>query len=340
MVDRSKLINSFLKGSPWALSQRQTIAGDASNRRYERLTLQDGTTAILMDAPTNQGEDTRPFIEITNFLRNAKLSAPKILAQDPINGFLLLEDLGDDLFARIVSTNPIMERLLYEAATDVLLHLHEYNPPQLSKCDAKMMTNMVSVAFTWYQFGVVGYTDRAAQTTFQSAFYSALKPLNKRTNVIIQRDYHSENLIWIPNRSGISRVGLLDYQDALIGHRAYDLVSILQDARRDISLDVTQDMVTRYISSSGIQYSEFMVDYALLGLQRNLRILGIFTRLSLAYGKPQYVDFIPRVWSHIQKNLTHPVLKDIAPMIHKTLPEPTSIILQELKEKCATIPLQ
>lgn len=339
MTDRSALISGFLRGSAWADGQRRTIAGDASNRRYERITLQDGATAILMDAPPDRGENTRPFVQITEYLRTAGLSAPRIYAQDTTNGFLLLEDLGDDLFAQMLKTNPKMERPLYEAATDVLLHLHSFDPPSLTCCDAEMMTEMVTLAFTWYQRGALGYTDDIAQKTFQTAFHIALKPLNARTNVMIQRDYHAENLIWLPDRTGVARVGLLDYQDALIGHRAYDLVSVLQDARRDVSPDIAQDMIARYTNASGILPSEFEADYALLGLQRNLRILGIFARLSLAYGKPHYADFIPRVWGHIETNLRHPALHDIAPLIQTALPEPTPDILQGLKDKCATIPL-
>lgn len=338
MPDRSALIPAFLGTTDWALAQRVTIAGDASNRRYERLTRTDGETAILMDAPAEKGEDTRPFVRITEFLRKAGLSAPQIYAQDNANGFLLLEDLGDDLFAHIVARSPAMERPLYQAATDVLLHLHRFDPPDLIRCDARMMTDMIALAFTWYQRSVLDYTDDAAQTEFQGMFHDILKPLNAGTDVMIQRDYHAENLLWLPERSGVARVGLLDYQDALIGHRAYDLVSILQDARRDVSPDTAAEMIARYADAADFAHSEFQADYAILGLQRNLRILGIFTRLSLEKGKPHYVDFIPRVWGHIQTNLAHPALCTVAPLINAALPEPTADILQGLKEKCATNP--
>lgn len=339
MPDRSALISVFLETANWDAAQRRTIAGDASNRRYERLTRHDGTTAILMDAPPDKGESTRPFVKITEFLRGAGLSAPHIYAQDASDGFLLLEDLGDDLFARILAKDPTMEQRLYEAATDVLLHLHTYDPPDLIRCDADMMTDMVSLAFTCYQNGALGYTDAAALAAFQAAFREVLKPLNTRINVMIQRDYHAENLLWLPDRSGVARVGLLDYQDALIGHRAYDLVSVLQDARRDVSPVIAQDMIHRYAAAAQIALSEFETDYALLGLQRNLRILGIFARLSLSYGKPHYADYIPRVWGHIQSNLRHPALREIAPLINAALPEPTPDILKGLKAKCVTIPL-
>lgn len=339
MPDRAHQITIFLRGTKWANADRRTVAGDASNRRYERLTLGDGTTSILMDAPPDKGEDTRPFVRITNWLRDASLSAPEIYAQDAEHGFLLIEDLGDDLFARVIKADPTLERPLYEAASDVLVNLHRATPPTLAPYDAKMMTDLAALAFVWYQRGACGETDEAAKIAFESAFLAALTPLDTRMDVLIQRDYHAENLIWLPDRQGVARVGLLDYQDAMLGHRAYDLVSVLQDARRDVSPDIVHAMTARYITATGVDADQFAADFALLGLQRNMRILGVFARLSLGAGKPHYVDLIPRVWDHIQTNLTHPALHPIAPLINGPLPAPTPEILQRLKDKCATIPL-
>lgn len=338
MPERSAQIEAFLARTNWAPAARRTIAGDASNRRYERLTSASGETVILMDAPPEQGEDVRPFVAITDFLRRIGLSAPEVLAADDAYGFLLLEDLGDDLFARLIENNPERERELYTAATDVLLHLHQFDPPNLIRCDAERLADMITPAFTWYRRGVLGDTDETALRYFQGKFRDLLEPLNATSNVMIQRDYHAENLLWLPDRSGVARVGLLDYQDALIGHRAYDLVSILQDARRDVSQDVTRAMITYYAEAAQISLPEFKAAYALLGAQRNLRILGIFARLSLAGGKPHYVDYLPRVWGHIQTSLQHPALHTVAPLIETALPEPTPSIVQDLKNKCASFP--
>jgi hypothetical protein len=339
MPDRSALIQGFLRKTDWASAKRHTIAGDASNRRYERLTLAGGSTAILMDAPPEKGEDTQPFVQITNWLRSLGLSAPAVHAQDAAMGFLVIEDLGDDLFARVIAAEPGLERPLYEAATDVLVQVHGAAPPDLARFDAEVMTTLAALAFDWYQRGAIGHTDTAAKAAFVTTFGALLTPLNDRLDVLIQRDYHAENLIWMPGRTQTARVGLLDYQDAMVGHRAYDLVSILQDARRDVTTVVAQDMLTRYLTATHIAPEQFRADYALLGVQRNMRILGVFARLSLAAGKTHYVDLIPRVWGHIQTNLQHPALAELAPVIAAALPGPTPENLQSLKDQCATIPL-
>ncbi|APX13097.1 aminoglycoside phosphotransferase family protein [Tateyamaria omphalii] len=338
MPDRAELKDRFLNGTGWAEAPRILVAGDASNRKYERLSL-NGQTRILMDAPPEKGEDVRPFVDVTQLLRGAGLSAPEIFAQDASNGFLLIEDLGDDLFARLINATPSLETPLYETATDVLLHLHRAATPDLPRYDAKAMTDVACLAFDWYQRGATGAVDTAARGSFAAAMKDALAPLDATTPVLVQRDYHAENLIWLPNRSDVQRVGLLDYQDAMLGHPAYDLVSVLQDARRDVSTDAQRAMVGRYIAGSGIDADVFNHAYALLGLQRNLRILGVFARLSLAYGKPHYVDLIPRVWGHIEANLTHPSASHVGHLVQRHLPKPTHDILNSLKSQCKTIPL-
>ncbi|WP_315898815.1 aminoglycoside phosphotransferase family protein [Tateyamaria omphalii] len=338
MSDRSELKNRFLTEAGWVDASRVLVAGDASNRKYERLS-RDGHTRILMDAPPEMGEDVRPFVAVTTYLRDAGLSAPEIFAQDARNGFLLIEDLGDDLFARILKTQPSLETPLYEAATDVLLHLHGAAAPDLPRYDAYVMTDAACLAFDWYQRGATGSVDIDARSAFATGMKNALAPLDAMAPVLIQRDYHAENLIWLPGREGVQKVGLLDYQDAMLGHPAYDLVSVLQDARRDVSMDVQKAMLGRYIDGSGADAATFTDAYVLLGLQRNLRILGVFARLSLAYGKPHYVDFIPRVWEHITTNLRHPSASHLDRLVRMHLPEPTDDILSSLKSQCKTIPL-
>ncbi|MEO0402796.1 MAG: phosphotransferase, partial [Pseudomonadota bacterium] len=331
MPDRANQKAAFLVAAGWGDAPRTLVAGDASNRKYERLTAPGGKTAILMDAPPAKGEDVGPFITVTAMLQAAQLSAPAIYAQDTEHGFLLIEDLGDDLFARVMERAPSLEHPLYDAAVDVLVQLHSAPAPDLPCYDALLMTSRAALAFDWYQRGVAGKVDTAAKTTFETAFHAALLPLDSAHQVLIQRDYHAENLIWLPSRTGAERVGLLDYQDAMLGHAAYDLVSIAQDARRDVSAQTECRMQDRYIAATGIDRAAFLTAYALLGLQRNLRILGVFARLSLAHGKPHYVDLIPRVWGHVQTNLRHPDLANIAPLVMDALPAPTETALQNLK---------
>ena len=335
--DRAALAGAFVAKSGWGDATRIVIAGDASNRSYQRLTRADGSTAVLMDAPPQKGEDTRPFIQVTELLRAQGLSAPALLASDIKNGFLLIEDLGDDLFARVMERDPALERPLYEAAVDVLLDLHRAPLPDLPAYDSKAMTPLAALAYDWYLPGATGVADQEAKSRFEASCATALAVLDPHLTALVQRDYHAENLLWLPDRSGSARVGLLDYQDAMRGHPAYDLVSILQDARRDVSPRIERDMIARYTAGSGLNSDEFAAAYALLGMQRNMRILGVFARLSLCHGKPHYVDLIPRVWEHVMRNLQHPALAKVAPIVTADLPAPTPIILQTLKDKCATI---
>lgn len=337
MTDRVTLLDNFLSNAGWADATRAPLAGDASNRRYLRLH-RNSEPAVLMDAPPEKGEDVRPFIAIAEDLRAAGLSAPQILARDETHGFLLLEDLGDALFARVVKRSPELETPLYEAATDVLLTLHEHPVRRdLAIYSPKVMTSMAALAYRWYLRGLDLSYETAAQT-FEAAFQPLLEDNAGDAGVLIQRDYHAENLLWLPDREGVARVGLLDFQDAMAGHRAYDLVSLLQDARRDVPPAIETAMLDRYIAKSGQSHDAFNAAYHLLGAQRNLRIIGVFARLSMHFAKPHYVDFIPRVWGYLLRDLAHPVLAPVRSLILDTIPEPTETHLETLKDKCGTIP--
>ena len=334
MTERAAKALAFLSRAGWAGARREALAGDASNRRYERLTRPgSGRTAILMDAPAERGEDVRPFVRIARFLRGAGLSAPEIIASDAENGFLLLEDLGDDLFARVIPRNPRLEPLLYETATDVLVALHEVAPPpDLGTYDPSLMTDLSALAFDRYRIGITGLPDPALREAFVVAFRPLLEAVMRGVApVLIQRDYHAENLLWLPQRAGIARVGLLDFQDAMLGHPAYDLVSLSQDARRDVPREIEAAMIARYAARTGRERAELEAACAVLGAQRNLRILGVFARLSLDSGKPHYVDLIPRVWGLLQRDLAHPALAPVAGLVRRELPEPTPGNLQRLR---------
>ncbi|PIV78391.1 MAG: aminoglycoside phosphotransferase [Rhodobacteraceae bacterium CG17_big_fil_post_rev_8_21_14_2_50_63_15] len=335
MPDRSTALQTFLAGTDWAGAGMTDLAGDASNRRYLRLRRQEtGETAVLMDAPTERGEDVRPFVRIARYLTGLGLSAPHILAKDAQHGFLILEDLGDALFARVIRDAPEMEEPLYAAATDVLAGLHRHAPPSgLDAYAPPLMADLAALAFDWYLAGVTG-----AQSPHRAAFHTALNDtladLSNTADVLIQRDYHAENLLWLPKRTGLARVGLLDFQDAMLGHRAYDLVSILQDARRDVPPAIETAMIDRYIATTGVATKDFLTAYHCLGAQRNLRILGVFARLCLRDGKVGYVDLIPRVWAHLAHDLAHPAMARVADILDGVLPGPDPDILQGLKDQC------
>ena len=335
-MDRVWKSDAFLDASGWNGVERKILAGDASNRRYDRLKdPETGGSTVLMDAPPEKGEDIRPFVKVAEFLTGEGLSAPDILAADEENGFLLLEDLGDDLYARILQDDPTKEHELYTVATDLLAALHRSKPPNLEQYDGALMLDLASLAYEKYRGPITG-TEPDRLIAFRDAFSTILENHIHGPGVIILRDYHAENLLWLPNRKGISRVGLLDFQDAMIGHPAYDLVSLLQDARRDVPQQIQSQMLAHYIDVTGVDPDPFKSAYAVLGVQRNLRILGVFGRLCTDYGKPGYVDLIPRVWGHLLSCLKHPALQPVAGMLQADLPEPTPDTLKRLKDICPT----
>ena len=337
-MSRQEAKRAFIEQAGWGSAEIRFLAGDASNRRYDRLTGTDGSTAVLMDAPPEKGEDVRPFLRIATFLRENGLSAPCIHAADEAQGFLMIEDLGDRVFAREITQNPGCENTLYEAATDVLTRLHRCQPPALEPYTSPVTVPLAALAFEWYQSGAAGETDIGAKAEFAESFGAAIQPFDGHATVLVQRDYHAENLLWLPERDGPARVGLLDFQDAMLGHPVYDLVSILQDARRDVPPDIEARMKARFLRQNPQDRDAFDAAYAVMGAQRNLRILGVFARLCMRDGKAHYVDLIPRVWSHIQTNLAQPSLRDIKGLLTKVMPAPTPENLARLRSKCATVP--
>lgn len=333
MPDRADRKDAFLARAGWAGAGRRFLAGDASARSYDRLA-RAGQTAVLMDAPPDQGEDVGPFIAIARHLSAIGLSAPAILAEDRDHGFLLLEDLGDDLFARLTLRDPSCEPVLYAAAVDVLLRLQSYPPAaDLPDASAADWAEAATVALDWYRHAITG--EHIETRMFRQTLQAALEDHANGPRVMILRDYHAENLLWLPQRSGVARVGVLDFQLAQLGQPGYDLVSLCQDARRDVSPDVEAAMIRRFVEARGLDPSGFSAGYAALGAQRALRILGVFTRLCLVAGKPGYVALIPRVWAQLQQNLSHPALADLSLLCADLLPDPTASRLERIRSQCA-----
>lgn len=338
--DRNLTISNFLDKHQWGVARRIKIAGDASNRRYDRLSNSEtGETRILMDAPPDGGPSIVSFISIARFLSLVGLSAPEILAIDETNGLLLLEDFGDAVFARLIDDDPSQEFATYLEAVNVLAHLHDQSPPEgIVPYSCDLMTELAALSYDWYLFGATGDRNEPAKTQFKSAMNAALKSSAASNPVLILRDYHCENLIWLPERDGAKRVGLLDFQDAMLGHPAYDLASLLNDARRDVSPNVKQAMIDHYIASTNSNADVFNAAFSAVSAQRNLRIIGGFSRLSLHFGKSGYCDLLPRVWRNLLIDLEHPTLAGLRETVLRDLPEPTASVIQVLKKKCATVP--
>ncbi|TCP40306.1 aminoglycoside phosphotransferase family protein [Rhodovulum marinum] len=336
MPERADVITGFLDRAGWGKATRQPLAGDASNRRYERLTGgPEAARAVLMDAPPETGEDVRPFLRIAHYLSGLGLSAPRILAEAPETGLLLLEDLGDDLFARVAARDPARQDALYAAAVDLLAGLHRVAPPEgLAAYDARTMADLACLPFQWYLPGLGGGAPDAETDAFRAEIEMHLA-LDCAPSVLILRDFHAENLIWLPERQGPARVGLLDFQDARVGHPAYDLVSLLEDARRDVPGDLQARMRARYVAATEQDPDTFARAYALLGAQRNLRIIGVFARLCLRDGKPGYLPMLPRVWDHLMHDLSHPDLAGLRARCLALLPPPEPDLIDRIARRCS-----
>ncbi len=336
MSDRAFALTAFLARSGWGSAERHHLAGDASDRRYERLRL-GGATAVLMDNPPGGADDPAAFSAMARHLRGLGLSAPAILAEDLDQGFLLLEDLGDDLFARLVHADPSREAELYTAAADVLLHLQAAAPPPgLPNLSAEDWASAAGFALDWYAFAATG--TRPDPAGFHAALAQALTAYADGPRVLILRDFHAENLIWLPGRQGLARVGLLDFQLGQLGLPGYDLVSLLQDARRDVNPDTEARVIAHFVAAVGTDPQTFAAQYATLGAQRALRILGVFVRLGLFAAKPGYLTLLPRVWTQLQTNLAHPALADLRAVCDRLLTAPTPDLLQKIRKQCPPTP--
>jgi hypothetical protein len=300
--------DEFLASCGWAGAQILPLSGDASFRRYFRVV--DGDrTAVLMDAPPPH-EDPRPFVAVAEWLESAGLSAPQILARELDKGLLLLGDFGDWRLREFLDNDPARERELYALATDVLVHLHQHPPMEgLRPHGLDQWLDELMLFTEWYCPAVGAKVDEAG---YRAAWTEAVAPVanDGLGPVTVLRDYHAENIMLIGDREGVGHFGLLDFQDAVVGHPAYDLASVLEDARRDVPPEIERAMIDRYVAATG-HGEEFGRAYWVLAAQRNTRILGVFTRLWKRDDKPHYRQFQPRMWGLLERDLAQPHLKSV-----------------------------
>jgi aminoglycoside/choline kinase family phosphotransferase len=298
----------FLASCGWAGAEILPLAGDASFRRYFRIV--DGDrSAVLMDAPP-QHEDVRPFVAVAEWLAEKGLTAPDILARDIGRGLLLLGDFGDWRLREVLDNDPSRERELYELATDVLIHLHQHEPMSgLKPHGLDQWLEELKLFTDWYCPAVGLKVDADG---YRDAWTKVLAPVagDALAPVTVLRDYHAENVMLVKGREGVAHFGLLDFQDALAGHPAYDLASVLEDARRDVPEAIEQEMLDRYVSRTG-SGDAFRRAYWALAAQRNTRILGVFTRLWKRDNKPHYTHFQPRMWGLLERDLAQPGLESV-----------------------------
>lgn len=359
-MSRDAEIDMFLKEAEWNTAIRIAVPGDASTRRYERLTL-GAEKAVLMDAPKGAETSSEPegasvedrqalgynalarlagpnpeaFACIANELTKRGFSAPKIIAADLDKGLMLLEDLGDSLYANVIAKDSAMERPLYEAAIDTLAAIYRSSFPakmhfqdmpwRVRDYDLAALQAEADLFLDWYAKDFGRDIQGAAREDWHKIWAGLFKSLSSHAFGLALRDFHAENIFWLPERQATSRIGLIDFQDALFAHPAYDLVSLIEDARRDVSPELASPLLKRFCEKAGVKCDDtFKTAYAVMGAQRNAKILGIFVRLAERDGKPHYRELIPRVAAHFKNNLEDPKCADLKNWISKNVPEALS----------------
>lgn len=306
-------VEAFLNKAGWIGATIEPLAGDASFRRYFRIRRSSGN-AMLMHAPP-PNEDPEPFLRAAKWLDANGMRAPHILAEDADQGFVLLEDFGEVRMREYLDAWPQDEDEVYRNAIDALIQLRKLPAGPFTGYTLAEYQREARLFIEWYVPTQALYVDGRGWTAAWEEVMSHLLP-RQRPGVTVLRDYHAENIMLL---NGLNRQGLLDFQDALNGHPAYDLVSLLQDARRDVSHDLEARMLDYYLQQTG-EGEEFLADYARLGAQRNAKIVGIFVRLWKRDGKPRYLDYIPRVWALLERDLAHPALGPVAAWFDTNIP--------------------
>ncbi len=357
MTTRDDTMRAFLHGAGWEKAVIDPLPGDASTRRYARVSLGD-RTALVMDQPQNAesptaaadasaeqrrqlgynavarlaGADCARFVAVSEFLRAQGLSAPQIYAADTTQGFLLIEDLGNDLYADILLSGR-NESDLYETAAEVIARLHAEPAPKilspgmpLHAYDETALLAETDLLMEWYFPFAMGRDPQQYEfDEHRGLWRKVLAPIINTPAVFVHRDYHAQNLIWLPRRTGPARAGLIDFQDAVAGSRAYDLISLTEDARRDVSPEIAALTTQSYLDAvraqgNPVNAEEFGTEMAIMAAQRNAKIVGIFARLHKRDGKSRYLSYLPRVWTYLNRDLGHPALTELSKWYDQAIP--------------------
>jgi aminoglycoside/choline kinase family phosphotransferase len=352
-AERDAEMREFLDSAGWRGAEIAPLPGDASTRRYARITL-NGRKAMLMDQPQAAetaaafanatpderqtlgynaiarlaGADTTRFVATANYLRGLGLSAPEIHAADPAQGFVLIEDLGDELYTDVLTRGGGNERELYAHAAEVLAALHADEAPTILHPDMTLHaydetallaeTDLMTEWYLPYALGRAAHEDEIAE--HRALWRGTLASVHEASPVFVHRDYHAQNLLWLPDRKGVARVGLIDFQDAVAGSRAYDLISLIEDARRDVVPEIAEATTAHYLDVTNAGEDRFRAQMAAMAAQRNAKIAGIFARLYKRDDKPRYLTYLPRVWGYLNRDLEHPALAKLKSWYDKTIP--------------------
>lgn len=309
---RDIILNDWLSTTEWSAWTRHPVTGDASARRYERLSGPNDQRVILMDAPPETCGSQKPFVEMASHLVKINLAAPEVFAWDESLGILVLSDLGPTDFAKHLTASPLDEPHLYANAVDVLRILHKTPPPDgLVKMTPDIGTGMLDLAFEW----AADEPSMDLRAAIETELHHLLTRIDPTPTALSLRDFHAENLIWRGDQNGTNRVGLLDFQDAFVTHPTYDLASLLRDARRDVVTEMLDELLYRLDPDA--DQDDHRTAFHVMAVQRNLRILGIFRRLAVRDGKTRYLDFIPRVENHIRTDLNAPELATLSQLVSR-----------------------
>ncbi len=306
-------IAAFLTAAGWPNAEVEPLAGDASFRRYFRVSMGE-KSAMLMHAPPPE-EDPAPFLRAARWLDENGMRAPHVIHAQPEKGWVLLEDFGNVRMREYVDEWPADEHEIYASAILALKQLHRLPPGPFNDYILNEYQREARLFVDWYVPARGLYVDGQ---TWSAAWDEALAPMipRQRPGVTVLRDYHAENIMLL---GGLHKQGLLDFQDALIGHPAYDLVSLLQDARRDVSPELEAEMIDLYWGNQPGK-KDFLADYARLGAQRNAKIVGIFVRLWKRDGKDRYLSMISRVWAALERDVAHPAMAPVARWFDTNIP--------------------
>ena len=357
--ERRQAMHEFLREADWDDAALSPLPGDASTRHYIRLRRND-SAAMLMDQPQNAeapqcppdatgeqrrelgynavarlaGADCGRFIAAAEFLRSKGLSAPEVYAADVKQGFVLIEDLGHDLYASaLLNGHAGEEHVFYAAAIDALAKLHaEIAPASLSRDkplyaydEAALLdeTDLMTDCFIPVVLGRA--VPEEERTEHRMLWREVLRPVLASSAVFVHRDYHAQNLLWLPQREGPARAGMIDFQDSVAGPKSYDLISLLEDARRDVSPELANAMKAQYLrrmreAGHPVDEEAHGAEAAVMAAQRNAKIAGIFTRLHKRDGKPRYLSYLPRVWGYLERDLQHPALKPLKLWYDRKIP--------------------
>ena len=357
MSDRASEISTFLKRAGWGEAKRAPIQGDASTRSYERLELK-GQMAVLMNAPKLAelpgepegasvearrqlgynalarlaGPNMESFACLANELAIRGFSAPQILSADLESGLLLLEDFGEPVFAKVIGQDTSLETPLYEAAVDTLAAIYRSSFPEIMtfndvkwrarEYDTAALLAEIDLCLDWYAKDFDREFSNDAREEFYGLYAESFKYLSAHAAGLGLRDFHAENLFWLPERAGTANVGLIDFQDALFVHPAYDLMSLITDIRRDVTPDLKDHLTKRFCENCGLKDdTDFRAAYSVLSVQRGTKLLGFPVRADLKFGKPQYRALLPRVKRHLRGDLNNPAVAPIRAWFTQNLPE-------------------